>query len=86
MALHELDNPHLSREALDEITGDLTDEAYRQEIMAEFLEGEGIGFSKHRGEPDSTDRSEPADHQRAQDGDGRRLGHEEATRSERGMH
>lgn len=38
------DNPHLSREALDEITKDLTQEAYRQEIMAEFLEGEGSVF------------------------------------------
>lgn len=38
------DNPYLSREALDEITSDMTDEAYRQEIMAEFLEGEGVVF------------------------------------------
>lgn len=38
------DNPHLSREALDEITRDMTDSAYRQEIMAEFLEGEGSVF------------------------------------------
>lgn len=38
------DNPYLSREALDEITSDMTEEAYRQEIMAEFLEGEGIVF------------------------------------------
>jgi hypothetical protein len=38
------DNPYLSREALDDITSDMTDEAYRQEIMAEFLEGEGVVF------------------------------------------
>jgi hypothetical protein len=38
------DNPHLSREALDEITEDMTEEAYRQEILAEFLEGEGAVF------------------------------------------
>lgn len=38
------DNPHLSQDALAEITGDLTEEAYRQEIMAEFLEGEGSVF------------------------------------------
>lgn len=38
------DNPHLSREALAEITSDMTDEAYRQEILAEFLEGEGAVF------------------------------------------
>lgn len=38
------DNPHLSQEALGEITSDMTDEAYRQEILAEFLEGEGAVF------------------------------------------
>jgi hypothetical protein len=38
------DNPHLSEAGLAEIAGDLTDEAYRQEIMAEFLEGEGSVF------------------------------------------
>lgn len=39
-----LDNPHLSREALAEITSDMTEDAYRQEILAEFLEGEGQVF------------------------------------------
>jgi hypothetical protein len=39
-----LDNPHLSQEALAEIAGDLTEEGYRQEILAEFLEGEGAVF------------------------------------------
>lgn len=38
------DNPHLSKEALDEITQDMTDSAYRQEILAEFLESEGQVF------------------------------------------
>lgn len=38
------DNPYLSREALDEITKDMTESAYRQEIMAEFLENEGAVF------------------------------------------
>lgn len=38
------DNPHLSAEALAEITSDMTEEAYRQEILAEFLEGEGAVF------------------------------------------
>lgn len=38
------DNPHLSQEALGEITADMTESAYRQEIMAEFLEGEGQVF------------------------------------------
>jgi hypothetical protein len=39
-----LDNPHLSREALAEITKDMTAEAYRQEILAEFLENQGQVF------------------------------------------
>lgn len=38
------DNPHLSEEALAEITADMTDEAYKQEILAQFLEGEGQVF------------------------------------------
>lgn len=42
------DNPHLSASALEEITSDLTDEAYRQEILAEFLEGEGAVFRNIR--------------------------------------
>lgn len=38
------DNPHLSKDALNEIISDMTEDAYRQEIMAEFLEGEGQVF------------------------------------------
>lgn len=38
------DNPYLSEAALVEITKDMTDEAYRQEILAEFLENEGAVF------------------------------------------
>lgn len=38
------DNPYLSSEALAEITADMTDEAYRQEILAEFLESDGAVF------------------------------------------
>ena len=38
------DNPYLSKSALAEITADMTDEAYRQEIMAEFLDNEGAVF------------------------------------------
>lgn len=38
------DNPHLDQAALDEITLDMTAEAYRQEILAEFLENEGAVF------------------------------------------
>jgi hypothetical protein len=39
-----LDNPHLSREAVAELVGDMTEDAYRQEILAEFLEGQGQVF------------------------------------------
>lgn len=38
------DNPHLSKDALAEITQDMTEDAYKQEILAEFLEGEGAVF------------------------------------------
>lgn len=38
------DNPYLSKEALAEITQDMTDASYRQEILAEFLESEGQVF------------------------------------------
>jgi len=38
------DNPHLSKEALEEIIQDMTDEDYQQEIMAEFLESQGQVF------------------------------------------
>jgi len=33
-----MDNPHLSKAALDEITGDMTDLAYRMEILAEDID------------------------------------------------
>ena len=38
------DNPYLSKDALAELASDMTSEAYQQEIMAEFLEGEGAVF------------------------------------------
>jgi terminase large subunit-like protein len=37
-------NPHLSVEALEELVSDMTEDAYRQEILAEFLESEGAVF------------------------------------------
>ena len=39
-----MDNPYLSASALADLKSDMTDEAYRQEILAEFLEGEGAVF------------------------------------------
>jgi len=38
------DNPHLSTAALAEITSDLTEESYKQEILAQFLDSEGQVF------------------------------------------
>lgn len=40
------DNPHLSKAALAEITHDLSEEAYQQEILALFLDNEGAVFRK----------------------------------------
>ena len=56
------DNPHLSQEALREIAGDLTEEAYRQEILAEFLEGEGSVFRNIKANLGSTEEAGPLDH------------------------
>lgn len=39
-----MDNPFLSKPALEEITHDMTEESYRQEILAEFLDNEGAVF------------------------------------------
>lgn len=39
------DNPHLSAEALAQLTEDMTEDDYRQEIMAEFLPGHGTVFT-----------------------------------------
>lgn len=56
------DNPHLSKAALDEITSDLTDEAYRQEILAEFLEGEGSVFRNIIANLTAPMNAQPQDH------------------------
>ncbi len=39
-----LDNPYLSPAALADIARDMTEEAYKQEILAEFLESQGAVF------------------------------------------
>lgn len=60
------DNPFLSRAALAEIAQDLSEEGYRQEIMAEFLEGEGIVFRNVRaclGAPMGAAPEDHKDHQ-----------------------
>src|SRR5512140_967484 len=38
------DNPHLSKEAVEDLLADMTEQSYRQEILAEFLEGQGQVF------------------------------------------
>jgi len=50
------DNPYLNQDALTEITADMSESAYQQEIMAEFLEGAGAVFRNIRAclyEPDA---------------------------------
>jgi hypothetical protein len=37
-------NPYLKKEAFDLLVADMTEDSYRQEILAEFLEGEGAVF------------------------------------------
>jgi hypothetical protein len=37
-------NPYISEEALNRLTSNMTEEMYRQEILAEFLEGQGAVF------------------------------------------
>ena len=54
-------NPYLSAEALAELTFDMTDEAYRQEILAEFLEGAGQVFRNIKACMNAG-QSEPKDH------------------------
>jgi hypothetical protein len=41
-----LDNPHLSERAVAELGENMTEESYRQEILAEFLEGQGQVFRR----------------------------------------
>jgi phage terminase large subunit-like protein len=57
------DNPYLSAEALAEITADMTDEAYRQEIMAEFLENEGAVFRNIAACMKASLKPDPKDHE-----------------------
>lgn len=56
------DNPHLSREALAEITRDMTQDAYRQEILAEFLESSGAVFRNLKAVCTVTEPDTPAQH------------------------
>lgn len=41
-----LENPHLDGEALDELTEDMTEEDYQQEILAKFLDNAGAVFRR----------------------------------------
>lgn len=43
-----MENPFLSTVAVRELSREMTEEAYRQEIMAEFLDGDGVVFRKVR--------------------------------------
>lgn len=57
-----MDNPYLSHVALADITADMTEDAYRQEILAEFLEGEGAVFRNIRACLTAPLNPEPRDH------------------------
>lgn len=57
-----LDNPYLSKDALAEITQDITEDAYRQEILAEFLEGEGAVFRNIAACMNAPKDAQPAQH------------------------
>ena len=56
------DNPHLSREALEDLAEDMTEDAYQQEIMAEFLEGEGSIFKNIDANLTAPVDEHPSDH------------------------
>jgi hypothetical protein len=56
-----LDNPHLSPIALQEITEDLTSEMYEQEILAKFLDNDGVLF-RHVKECTKGKPGRPEDH------------------------
>lgn len=59
------DNPYLSAEAVAELTGDMGTDAYRQEIMAEFLENAGAVFRNIAAclhAPEGTDPSDVLHH------------------------
>jgi hypothetical protein len=43
-AFPSTENPYLTREAFDLMIADMTEDSYRQEILAEFLEGQGAVF------------------------------------------
>ena len=55
------DNPYLSQDALGEITFDMTEDDYQQEIMAEFLENEGAVF-RNIGANLNAQHTRPQDH------------------------
>lgn len=56
------DNPHLSKEALDAIKEDMTQDAIDQEILAMFLDDEGSVFKNINKAMTAPKISKPADH------------------------
>lgn len=55
------DNPHLDETALSEISEDLTEDMYRQEILAQFLDNEGAVF-RNVGEAHTAVLTNPGEH------------------------
>lgn len=56
------DNPYLSPEALTEITQDMTETAYQQEILAMFLESDGSVFRNLANCMNAPKNAQPEDH------------------------
>lgn len=57
------DNPYLSQEALEEISEDMTEDDYSQEIMANFLDNEGAVFRNIGACLNAPIDAEPKDHE-----------------------
>lgn len=62
--LTSLENPYLSPAGLAALTEDMTADAYKQEILAEFLEGEGAVFRNITANLTAPLGATPADHTR----------------------
>jgi len=58
-----LANPYLDQRALEDLMANMSEEAYRQEILAEFLEGEGQVFRNIRACTNAPPGAKPEDHQ-----------------------
>lgn len=56
-------NPHIPEEEVEKLADTMTEEAYRQEIKAEFLEGEGVVFRNLNAVMTAPADAKPIDHE-----------------------